>query len=131
MVAAFYHEQTVDIEGEPIRFVLDFAAIDATESLLGGRGYDTILADMMDGTAPLAVQAKVLWGLLRRHHPELSLDQATTLLFGRTGLIVGASLGTLINAAFPTADPEKAKGENPRKPRGASPTSSPRGARKA
>jgi hypothetical protein len=46
MLKPFCHEQTVVIDGETLRLVLDFRAIDATEQLLG-KGYDAILDQIL------------------------------------------------------------------------------------
>jgi hypothetical protein len=118
MPEAFYHEQAVVVDGETITLAIDFRAIDATESLFGGRGYDDLLEDIQQPKVPVNVQAKVLWGLLREHHSDLSMDQILTLVIGERGVIVGLGMSELYKRAFPTA--EKAKGENPPKPRGAS-----------
>lgn len=118
MVAPFYHEQAVTIDGEQFRLVLNFASIDAAESLLTPLTFDAIVGKIVDGSAPLAMQARVVWGMLREHHPELTIDQATSFLFGETGVTMGVAMGNLIQAAFPIADPEKKA--RPRKPRGAS-----------
>jgi hypothetical protein len=117
MLKPFCHEQAVVIDGETLRLVLDFRAIDATEQLLG-KGYDAILDELQKPEATLGFQGKVLWGLLREHHPELSFDQILTLQMGENGLTMGLALQKLLEAAFPTAD--KAKAENPPKRRGAS-----------
>jgi hypothetical protein len=117
MLKPFYNERTVVVDGEELRLVINFRAIDATEQLIGC-GYDKILDDIQDQNVPLGLQGKVLWGLLREHHSGLSLDQTATLLFGPPSVAIGMAMIELFNAAFPAA--EKAKGKNPRKPRGVS-----------
>lgn len=131
-LAAFHHEQAVKVGGDTLRLVLNFGSIDAIEGLVG-RGFDTILPELVgsDARPPLGLQGRVVWGLLREHHPEISLDQAATLLFGEASMSVGIAMGALINAAFSPADPTKAKPANPRKPRGASRSSSKPGVAKA
>lgn len=119
MLKPFYHEQAVTIDGETLRLVINFAAIDATEHLLG-KPFPAVLEAFSQPVQPLGVLGKVVWGLLREHHPEVSLDQAASLLFGENGLRVGAAVSLLLNAAFPAAEEGKAKAKNPRKPRGAS-----------
>lgn len=126
MFKPFYNEEAVKIGDDTIRLVINFRAMDATESLVG-RNYDEVLKEMAAGDPPLSLQGKVVWGLLREHHPDLSLDHAMTLLFGEPSVAVGFAMNKLLNAAFPAADPE-AKGKNPTKPRGASKPSTPRGA---
>lgn len=117
MPKPFFNEQTVVIDGETLRLVLDFKAIDATEQLLG-QGYDEILDELQKPGASLGFTGKVLWGLLREHHPDLSFDQILTLQLGENGVTMGLAIEKLLTAAFPVA--EKAKGKNPPKPRGAS-----------
>lgn len=118
MLKAFYHEQAVEVEGSTLRLVIDFGALDAIESLTG-KGFDGTVQELTRADPPMSLQARVVWGLLRRHHPEVSLDQATTLLFGDTGKLVGIAMGQLIAAAFsPDDEPAEAK-PRPRKPRGA------------
>ncbi|KQM88658.1 hypothetical protein ASE67_02645 [Sphingomonas sp. Leaf23] len=123
MLAAFYHEEQLTVGDETLRLVINFAALDAVESLTG-RAFDRILADFTkkDAEPQLSLQGKVVWGLLRQHHPEITLDQVAALLFGPTGARIGAAIAKLMAAAFPAAEPAdpKAKGANPRKPRGAS-----------
>ena len=124
-IAAFYHEEQVTVGDETLRLVINFAALDAVESLTG-RSFDRILGEFTgEGEPGMALQGKVVWGLLRQHHPELSLDQVACLLFGPPSAKVGAAIAKLMAAAFPAAEPAdtKAKAANPPVPRGASPTS--------
>lgn len=117
MPKPFYNEQSVVIDGETIRLVIDFRAIDATEQLLE-MGYDLILEEIQKSGSPLGFQAKVLWGLLREHHPEMTFDEIMPMLLGENAVTVGLALTALFEAAFPVA--EKERGQNPPKPRGAS-----------
>ena len=120
MVRPFYHEQRVEVEGEPLRLVLNFGAIDAAESILAPLTFDQIIGQMLDGSASLATQARVIWGLLREHHPELSIDQATAVVVGSNNVAIGVAVGNLIQAAFPLKSDKEETGANPPKPRGAS-----------
>lgn len=123
MLKPFYNEATVGVDGEAYRLVINFRTIDAIESLLD-RDFDTVLEELTDVSrrARHGLQAKVVWGLLREHHSDVTLDQATRLVYGDTGTAVGLVIADLIEAAFPKAstEPEKEKGKNPPKPRGAS-----------
>lgn len=118
MLKPFYHEEAVKVGDDTLRLVINFRAMDATESLIG-RPFDEILKEMSSGSPTLSVQGKVVWGLLREHHSDLSLDQVMTLLFGEPCVTVGYAMAKLLKSAFPAAEPE-AKGKNPPKPRGAS-----------
>lgn len=119
MVKPFYNEQNVVIDGETLRLAINFKAIDATERLLG-RDYASILDELQEPSCPIGTTGGVVWGLLREHHPEMSIDQAATLCFGVHSIAVGLALTDLLQAAFPLA--EKEKGANPPKRRGRSPT---------
>lgn len=116
MPKPFYHEQSVVVDGETFQLAINFRAIDATEQLVG-RGYDEILEDIQKTDAPIGLLGKVLWGLLREHHSDLSLDQIFTLSRGEDGVTMGLAMSQLLEAAFPVS--EKAKGKNPPTPRGA------------
>lgn len=117
---AFYNEEAVQVDGETYRLVINFRAIDATESLLGGVPFNDVLEELSSGKQRLGVIGKVLWGMLREHHPDVTLDQAASLMFGETGVAAGMAVHKLLEAAFPVAEPGKPKGKNPPKRRGAS-----------
>lgn len=117
MPKPFYSEQSVVIDGETLRLVINFKAIDATEKFLG-RNYGEILDELQEPNCPIGTTVGVVWGLLREHHPESSIDQAATLCFGAHSVAVGLALTDLLHAAFPVA--EKEKGPNPPKRRGRS-----------
>ena len=119
MVQPYYNEQAVKVGDETFRLVINFKTIDATESILGGRSYDAILGEMLAGRPAVGTQARVVWGLLREHHPEVTLEQASALARGEAGETVGIAIAKLLTDAFPIAE-EKPKGKNPRKRRGAS-----------
>ena len=117
MPAPFYHEQLVEIGGEKITLAINFKAIDATEQL-SGRDYDSILTELQSRDCRTGTMGRAVWGLLREHHPEITIDETLSLLAGQeNGAKVGFALSQLLQAAFPSAE---AKGKNPRKPRGAS-----------
>jgi hypothetical protein len=120
-IQPFYNEEAVTVGGETLRLVINFRTIDAVESLLE-RDFDTLLNDLADPRkrTPRGTQAKLVWGLLREHHPETTLDQAMTLANGAVGEAMGLAIAKLVSAAFAFDDPKKEKGENPPKPRGAS-----------
>jgi hypothetical protein len=118
MPKAFYHEQLVEIDGEKLLLAINFKAITATERFLDGRGYDSILDELQSPTCTTETSGAVVWGLLREHHPTVSIDETASLLFGDNGTKIGFAIRELMTAAFPSV--EKAKAPNPRKPRGAS-----------
>jgi hypothetical protein len=121
MVKPFYAEQNVEVEGETLRLVINFEAIDATETLLGTTYPSVLQALGQTDDPPLGFTAKVVWGLLRKYHPEMSTDQVMALMWGENGIRVGYAVQQLMEAAFPTAEETPAETKpRPRKPRGAS-----------
>jgi hypothetical protein len=119
MVQPFYNEEAVTADGETYRLVINFRTIDATESVLG-RSYDSVLREMLIGKPSVGLQARVVWGLLREHHSDITLEQADALARGKSGKLFGFAIGNLFQAAFPFAGEPKEKGPNPPKRRGAS-----------
>lgn len=115
----YYNEQSVEVDGEAYRLVMNFRTIDATESVLGGRAYDEVIEELLSGRPSIGLQTRVVWGLLREHHPEVTLEQASSLARGKAGVAVGEAIGKLIDASFPAADAVKEKDRNPPKRRGA------------
>lgn len=118
----FYNEQTVAVGEDCYRLVLDFRAIDAIEGLTGV-SFNSTLEEITGEAAKLGSVGRVLWGLLREHHPEVTLDQAASLMFGDTGVLIGVAVQTLLENAFNSAPAETAKGKNPPTRRGVSPAS--------
>lgn len=114
MPKPFYHEQSIEIDGETIILAIDFRAIDATEELIG-LDYDEVLEKIQKPKPKTGLMGKVVWGLLRKHHPAMSWDEILTMLAGSNGAITGMAIGKLFEAAFP----EEEKGKNPLEPRGA------------
>lgn len=112
----FYNEEAVTVDGEAYRLVINFGAIDAIESITG-RSFNVILEELAAEDQKLGLVGKVLWGLLREHHADLTLDHAASLMFGETGITFGLAVHKLLEAAFPPA--QEAKVKNPRKRRGA------------
>ncbi|MEG3177052.1 hypothetical protein U1872_12490 [Sphingomonas sp. RB3P16] len=133
MLHAFYHEEAVKVGDEVLRLTLDFRALDAIESHTN-RAFDEILHQLTARRAvpPNSLVARVVWGLLRTHHPEVDIDQAMGVVNGPSAGAVGIAMGTLFEKGFPRAKPgdAKAKPAHPRKPRGASKPSSSHGAAK-
>ena len=132
-LAAFRHEEAVTVGDVPLRLVMNFRALDAIESETG-RGFDGILRQLTAPGAdpPNSLVCRVVWGLLREHHPEIDIDQAAELVNGPAAPAIGVAMGKLFETAWPRATPpsDGAKPAHPRKPRGRSKTSSPDGAEK-
>jgi hypothetical protein len=116
---AFYHEQQVVVEGETLTLVINFRALDSIESMLD-KSWEEIWPDLGAAKPKLSLVGKVLWGLLREKHAEMTLDQTASLMFGDTGVAIGFAVDKLIRAAFAPSEGEKAGAKNPPKRRGAS-----------
>ena len=117
---SFWHEGQVEVDGETLTLVCDFYAIDVIESLTG-QGMDEILPQMVTPSHSLAV--KVLWGLLRRKHEGITLDEAAGALFSsrENTVKVSAVMGDVLRRAMNVG--EEAKDENPPRRRGRSKSS--------
>jgi hypothetical protein len=63
----FHDERLVEAGNNRIRLAIDFLALDAIEGVSGLKMPEIVRA-MLSGSCPLNVSAKVLWGLLLRHH---------------------------------------------------------------
>jgi hypothetical protein len=120
MVKPFYAEQAVEVEGETLRLVIDFEAIDATETLLGITYPSVLQALGQNDDPPLGFTAKVVWGLLRKHHPQMTPDHAMAMMWGESGVKVGIAVQKLMEAAFPVAEAPKDDKPRPQRRRGAS-----------
>lgn len=120
MLRAFYEEEQVRISDDlTLRLSINFRAIDAIENLVG-QTMEEVVAEVVSGKPRLSLTGKVLWGLLREHHPESTLDEAAGLMFdAEKSVPVGYAMGELLRRAFNLGEP-KAKGQNPPKRRGAS-----------
>ncbi len=127
MLQAFYHEEAVKVGEDGLRLVLNFRALDAIESATN-RGFDSILEQLTAASEdlPMSLAARVVWGLLREHHPEIDIDQALGVVNGPAATAVGVAMGHLLEIGFPRAKPPAPKGKpaHPRKPRGISKSSS-------
>lgn len=122
MLRPFYNEEQVKLDEETsLRLVFNFRAIDAIETLTG-ESMDAVAREVLSGEPRLSVTGKVLWGMLREHHSDATLDEAAGLMFDKERAApVGLAMGQLLLRAFNIET--KAKGENPPKRRGASKTS--------
>ena len=97
----FYHEAQVEAEGEKLTLVCDFYAIDAIESITG-EDWD----DLLPRLTSRSVGTKVLWGLLRRKHEGITLDEAASIAFGKDQQLVGLAMGDVIRRACNLELPE-------------------------
>lgn len=129
MLAPFYNEAQVQVGDDSLRLVVNMRTIDATEQLVG-MDMPSVLQLLLSPSPPLALGGKVVWGMLREHHPDVTLDQALGLMFGDVGAVVGLAMGDLLRRSFNVGEEAKDTGNPPRR-RGTSKTSSSRGSRQA
>lgn len=113
----FYHEGFVEVDGEKLHLVCDFYAIDCIESVVGEN-----MSDLVRKTTewPDSVAVKVLWGMLRRKHEGITLDQAAGVGLGSNGREVGLVMFDVLFRAFPPAKEDEDKPVGPPERRGAS-----------
>lgn len=111
----FYHEGQVEVDGENLHLVCNFRALDVIESVTGQKMSD-ILPQLVD--PPHSLVGKVLWGLLREKHENVTLDEAAGVAFGEKGGLVGVVMGDVLRRSFNIGAAEKKP--NPPKRRGTS-----------
>lgn len=113
-IKPFYHEAEIEVQdGVTLRLVVNFRAIDRLEALLGV-GMDEIIAE---SSCKVSMATKVLWGLTREHHSDLSFDQLAQIhLASDRREAVQATLGHLMKTAFNLAG-DAEEGEQSRPPR--------------
>jgi hypothetical protein len=122
---AFNAEGTVQTaDGEKLTLVCDFSTIDVVEGITGEK-WDDILPQLVD--PPRALLVKVLYGLLRKRHEGITLDEAAGVMFDKNRAAVMAVMGDVIRRACNFVEDEEAKDENPPKRRGRSRSSAKNG----
>jgi hypothetical protein len=125
---AFRSTETVRCGDDEYTLAIDIEIIDALEDEFGGLGFDKLLEESV-GKGRVGKTARLLRGLLIRHHPDLHIDEAGALAMDH-GQEIGEAIERLILKALP--EPEEAKDENPPNAhRGTGASSSSRGARPA
>lgn len=122
---AFRSTETVKCGEEEFTLAIDIEIIDALEDEFD-IGFDQILPEVI-GKGRVGKVSRLLRGLLARHHPNLTLNEAGTLAI-EYGEELGEAISQLIIKASP--EPSEAKDENPPTAhRGTGASSSSRGAR--
>lgn len=106
MPKPFFNEEMVEVDGETLHLVLNFRAIDCIESLTG-QTMNTIIGGAIGGDMPLSLSVKVLWGLLREKHEDLSLDDASGYAFGDDSGKIGMAVSELLSRGFNFGDGKK------------------------
>lgn len=94
---SFYAEGSAETDdGEKLTLVCDFYAIDVVEQITG-QSWDDILPQLANPPRTLAV--KVLYGLLRKRHQGITLDEAAGVSFGKNQAEIGLVMGDVIRRA--------------------------------
>jgi hypothetical protein len=105
----FRNEQSVEAGGNRIRLAVDFLALDAIEGATG-RKTPEIVRSMMSGPCQLSVIATVTWGLLLRHYPEITVEEAASLMFCDHRDAISEAVSGLFEAAFNLESPAEKSG---------------------
>lgn len=93
---AFFAEGTVEADGETLTLVCDFQAIDVVESITG-ENWDEIIPQLVKPAKALGV--KVLYGLLRKRHEGITLDEVAALTYSKDSMAIWAVAGDVIAKA--------------------------------
>lgn len=115
---SFNAESVVEIDGEKLTLVCDFSTIDVVEGITG-QNWDDILPQLAN--PPAALSIKLLWGLLRKKHDGITLDEAAGLYHHKKSAEIGVVMGDVIARACNLGEEEK--DANPPKRRGRSKSS--------
>lgn len=119
-------EATLDL-GDDGKFllVLDHEALIAAEGVFG-RPIELLMLAFRDGMA--GAHRAMLWGALRRHHSDVTVERATELVLANRVKVID-----VLTAAVIASMPEKAEGKKPgnRKARRAGKSSGSSGAKRA
>lgn len=115
-LVAFAPEEQVEAFGETYTLRLDFRAISVIEGSLGTPLPD-VVGRIRSGNPDYGTLSRVLWALLREWNPEVTIDQALSIVMdrGKDAAKFGFALDALLERAFPIA--EGKDGPNPPKRR--------------
>lgn len=126
-LVAFAPEEQVEAFGETYTLRLDFRAISVIEGALDMPLKD-VCVHLRGGNPPVGLLSRVLWATLREWNPEVTIDQALSIVMDRSKAAVqfGMALDALLERAFPLATEDRKKANPPRR-RGRSKTSAENG----
>jgi hypothetical protein len=96
MRAFFAEGQFETDEGDRLTLVCDFSALDVIEQVTG-YNWDEIVPQLVN--PPRALAVKVLYGLLRKRHEQISLDEVAGLFFDKNAIALWAVMGEVIARA--------------------------------
>lgn len=114
----FYAEGQIETEdGDKLTLVCDFYTIDVVESITG-QNWDEIIPQLVNPPRALAVQ--VLYGLLRKRHEGITLDDAAGVSYDKNSIAIWAVMGDVIRRACNFAESEETAEDAKKKPSGRS-----------
>jgi hypothetical protein len=94
---SFYAEGSIETEdGDKLTLVCDFYTIDIVEQITG-ENWDKIIPQLVN--PPRALAVKVLYGLLRKRHEGITLDEAAGVSYDRNSIAIWAVMGDVIHRA--------------------------------
>lgn len=94
----FFAEGLIETEdGEKLALVCDFYTIDVLEQI-SGENWDDILPQLV--SPPRALAVKVLYSLLRKRHPDITLDEAAGVSYDKNQIAIWAIVGDVIGRAL-------------------------------
>jgi hypothetical protein len=105
----FNATEPFEADGQTFTLAIDIEIIDAIEDELNN-GFIQIMAEMGSGNLRIGKMSRVVRGLLARHHPKITLNEAGSLLVS-DGDVLNTALENLFAKAWP--DAAGTKGENP------------------
>lgn len=122
-LVAFAPEEQVEAFGETYTLRLDFRAISVIEGALDMPLQD-VCTHIRCGNPPVGLLSRVLWAMLREWNPEVTIDQALSIVMdqGKDGVKFGMALDALLGRAFPLPTEDR-KPKNPPRRNGRSKTS--------
>ena len=126
-LVAFAPEEQVEAFGETYTLRLDFRAISVIEGSLGIPLPD-VVKRIRSGNPDYGALSRVLWALLREWNPEVTIDQALSIVMdrGKDAAKFGFALDALLERAFPIAE-DRDKPNPPKLRRGRSKASAANG----
>jgi hypothetical protein len=113
---SFFAEASFEAkDGERLHLVCDFYTIQVVEDITG-RDWDEIVPDLVGSGRSLKIM--VLYGLLRKRHPGITLDEAAAITYDFDESALGALMGAVIAKAQNFSPEEEKEPAAPKKKSG-------------
>lgn len=118
MLTAFSPEEQVEAFGETYTLRLDYRAISVIEGALD-MTFPMVVAHIRSGNPGISLLSRVLWATLREHHPDVTSDQAMSIVMdqGKDGAKFGAALDALLERALPLQTEDRKPANPPKRGR--------------